>query len=157
MKKAVLLVMLLGFALCLPGCGFTEGTDAVVTVVKATPTPIPTPTPEPTPTPAATPTPAPVIEQTPSGINVTVEEGEYTATADPNLRGDATPDGELITGVEAGTVLHGTGVCENGWIRIEYEGQTVYATGDYLSKNGASSEAPAEPAGDELTSEANNL
>ena len=98
-----------------------------------------------------------MIEQTPSGINVTVEEGEYTATADLNLRGDATPDGELITGVEAGTVLHGTGVCENGWIRIEYEGQTVYATGDYLSKNGASSEAPAEPAGDELTSEANNL
>ena len=149
MKKAGLLVMLLGFSLCLPGCGFTEGTDAVVTVVKATPTPIPTPTPEPTPTPAATPTPAPVVEETPSGIKVTVEEGDYTATADLNLRGDASPDGELITGVESGTVLHGTGVCENGWIRLEYEGQTVYATGDYLSRNSGGAE---ETAGDELTS-----
>ena len=67
MKKAGLLVMLLGIMLCIPGCGFTEGTDAVVTVIKATPTPEPTPTPEVTPTPEATPTPAPVIEQTPGG------------------------------------------------------------------------------------------
>ena len=96
MKKAGLLVMLLGFALCLPGCGFTEGTDAVVTVVKATPTPIPTPTPEPTPTPAATPTPAPVIEQTPSGINVVVQQATYTVNSDLpnglNLRQDASPE-----------------------------------------------------------------
>ena len=150
MKKAGLLVMLLGAALCIPGCGFTEGTDAVVTVVKATPTPLPTPTPEPTPTPVpATPTPAPVIEQTPSGINVTVEEGTYTATADLNLRTDASPDAELITGVEAGTELQGTGVCENGWIRIAYDGQTVYASGEFLQKSGEA--APTE--GSDLTSE----
>ena len=49
MKKAGLLVMLLGMIFCIPGCGFTEGRDAVVTVIKATPTPEPTPTPEVTP------------------------------------------------------------------------------------------------------------
>ena len=46
MKKAALAVLLLGAALCIPGCGFEEGAGASVTVIQATPTPIPTPTPE---------------------------------------------------------------------------------------------------------------
>ena len=58
MKKAALAVLLLGAALCIPGCGFEEGAGASVTVIQATPTPIPTPTPEATPTPEVTPTPA---------------------------------------------------------------------------------------------------
>ena len=57
MKKAGLAVLLLGAALCIPGCGFEEGAGASVTVIQATPTPIPTPTPEATPTPEVTPTP----------------------------------------------------------------------------------------------------
>ena len=67
MKKAALAVLLLGAALCIPGCGFEEGAGASVTVIQATPTPIPTPTPEATPTPEVTPTPEPVVEQTASG------------------------------------------------------------------------------------------
>ena len=62
MKKAALAVLLLGAALCIPGCGFEEGAGASVTVIQATPTPIPTPTPEATPTPEVTPTPEPVVE-----------------------------------------------------------------------------------------------
>ncbi|MFR8313874.1 MAG: hypothetical protein ACLVBP_16820 [Ruminococcus sp.] len=42
MKKAGLAVLLLGAALCIPGCGFEEGAGASVTVIQATPTPIPT-------------------------------------------------------------------------------------------------------------------
>lgn len=45
MKKAALAVLLLGAALCIPGCGFEEGAGASVTVIQATLTPIPTPTP----------------------------------------------------------------------------------------------------------------
>ena len=63
MKKAALAVLLLGAALCIPGCGFEEGAGASVTVIQATPTPIPTPTPEATPTPEVTPTPEPVVER----------------------------------------------------------------------------------------------
>ena len=40
MKKAALAVLLLGAALCIPGCGFEEGAGASVTVIQATPTPI---------------------------------------------------------------------------------------------------------------------
>lgn len=41
MKKKCILALILGAAFMAQGCGFTEGTDAVVTVVDATPTPEP--------------------------------------------------------------------------------------------------------------------
>ena len=134
MKKTFVAMLLLGAALALPGCGFDEGAGATVTVVEATPTPTPEPTPEATPTPEVTPTPAPVIEQTASGINVEKKDGVYTTNTEVNLRTDASTDADLVTGVAAGTQLTSTGVCENGWIQINYNGQTVYALGDYLTE-----------------------
>lgn len=136
MRKAGLLVLLLGAALCIPGCGFSEGTDAVVTVIEATPTPEPTPTPKPTPKPKkakATPTPEVKKEQTPSGVNVEVKEGTYTTTADVNLRADCNAEADWVAGAPAGTQLKSTGVCENGWIRVEYEGKTCFVSGDYVT------------------------
>ena len=53
MKKKCILALIAAAAFMSQGCGFTEGTDAVVTVVDATPTPEPTEAPEAT----ATPTP----------------------------------------------------------------------------------------------------
>lgn len=143
MKKAGLIAMALGFALVMPGCGFTEGTDAIVTVIEATPTPIPTATPEPvaTPTPEATPTPAVVTEQTPGGVTVTVQSGTYTATADINMRSDASTDAEVLVGIASGTQLTGTGVCDNNWVRVEYDGKTGYVSGDYVSKVEETAEA----------------
>lgn len=133
MKKTRLLAIVLGLALVLPGCGFTKGSDAVVTVIEATPTPTPEPTPEPTPTPAATPTPAPVMEQTPSGVNEEVKSGTYTATAAVNVRSDCNTDAAQIGSVEQGATITSTGVCENGWIRIDYQGQTGYVSGDFVT------------------------
>ncbi len=135
MKKSVLCALLLGAVLAVPGCGFTEGTDAVVTVVVETPTPTPEPTPEVTPTPEPTPTPEAVTEQTTSGIVITVQDGTYTATDDLNMRADAYAEAEFIQGIPSGTVLTSTGVCENGWIRIEYDGKTGFVIGDYVTKN----------------------
>ena len=133
MKRAGLAVLLLGAALCIPGCGFEEGAGASVTVIQATPTPIPTPTPEVTPTPEATPTPEVVVVQTASGVNVTKQDGTYVANADVNLRADASADAALIASVAKGTQLTSTGVCDNGWVEISYEGQTAYVSGDYVS------------------------
>lgn len=133
MKKTRLLAIVLGLALVLPGCGFTKGSDAVVTVIEATPTPTPEPTPEPTATPAATPTPAPVMEQTPSGVNVEVKSGTYTATAAVNVRSDCNTEAAQIGSVEQGATITSTGVCENGWIRMDYQGQTGYVSGDFVT------------------------
>jgi uncharacterized protein YgiM (DUF1202 family) len=154
MKKAGLLAMLLGFALCIPGCGFTEGTDAVVNVINATPTPEPTPTPEVTPTPEATPTPEPVVEQTPGGTNVEVKDGIYSANADINLRADCSVEADILASVAAGTQLTSTGVCDNGWIRVSYEGTTCYASGDYVTAVAAETQTEeTQTDGTEVTAE----
>lgn len=167
MKKKCILALILGAAFMAQGCGYTEGTDAVVTVVDSTPTP------EPTEAPAETPTPEPkaadsqdgaaastdaatadasatdgaaadaaqtdttaqaaATEQTPSGINVQAQDATYYAVEGVNLRSDASPDADFVAGVLSGDALKCTGVCDNGWIRVDYNGQTCYASGDYVS------------------------
>lgn len=145
MKKYRLMLMLMGLMLFIPGCGFdTGGEDSTVAVIHATPTPTPTPTPEVTPTPEATPTPVPVIEQTASGVNVEKKDGTYYAVTDVNLRTDCSTDAQLIVGVPAGTALTSTGVCENGWVEISYNGQVCYASGDYLTTTAPGEAAPAQ-------------
>lgn len=146
MKKKCILALILGAAFMAQGCGFTEGTDAVVTVVDSTPTPEPTEAPEET----ATPTPeataeadstaaadpiaqAAATEQTPSGINVQAQDATYYAVEGVNLRSDASADAEFVAGVLSGESLKCTGICDNGWIRVDYNGQTCYASGDYVS------------------------
>lgn len=146
MKKKCILALILGAAFMAQGCGFTEGTDAVVTVVDSTPTPEPTEAPEETatPTPEATaeadstaaddPTAqAAATEQTPSGINVQAQDATYYAVEGVNLRSDASADAEFVAGVLSGESLKCTGICDNGWIRVDYNGQTCYASGDYVS------------------------
>lgn len=152
MKKSLMMVLALGLALCIPGCGFDGGIDATVTVIEATPTPEPTPTPEVTPTPEPTPTPAPVIEQSPSGINVEKKDGTYYTTADVNLRADCSAEAELVDSVTSGSALKSTGVCENGWIRIDHNGQVCFVSGDYVSTTapagGAAEGGAAEQTGE---------
>ena len=146
MKKKCILALILGAAFMAQGCGFTEGTDAVVTVVDSTPTPEPTEAPEETATPtpeataeadstaAADPTAqAAATEQTPSGINVQAQDATYYAVEGVNLRSDASADAEVVAGVLSGESLKCTGICDNGWIRVDYNGQTCYASGDYVS------------------------
>lgn len=141
MKKCGLFLLLMGLALLVPGCGFDDSEDSTVVVIEATPTPKATPTPEVSPTPEATPTPTPVIEQTASGIRIKKIEDTYYTTADVNLRVDCSTDVDYIGGVAAGTELHSTGISENGWIEVEYNGQTCYVSGDYVTKT-----KPAETA-----------
>lgn len=146
MKKKCILALILGAAFMAQGCGFTEGTDAVVTVVDSTPTPEPTEAPEETATPtpeataeadstaAADPTAqAAATEQTPSGINVQAQDATYYAVEGVNLCSDASADAEFVAGVLSGESLKCTGICDNGWIRVDYNGQTCYASGDYVS------------------------
>lgn len=153
MKKKCMLALILGAAFLAQGCGYEEGTDAVVTVVDSTPTPEPTEAPEATATPtpeaaadstAADPaaadsaatdsaTQTAATEQTPSGINVQVQDATYYAVEGVNLRSDASPDADFVAGVLSGDALKCTGVCDNGWIRVDYNGQTCYASGDYVS------------------------
>ena len=167
MKKKCILALILGAAFMAQGCGFTEGTDAVVTVVDSTPTPEPTEAPEET----ATPTPeataeadstaaadstaqAAATEQTPSGINVQAQDATYYAVEGVNLRSDASADAEFVAGVLSGESLKCTGICDNGWIRVDYNGQTCYASGDYVSTTPPVGAVAADTTAEDTTTEA---
>lgn len=179
MKKKCIMALIIGAAFLAQGCGYEEGTDAVVTVVDSTPTP------EPTEKPKATSTPTPkaaadstadgaaaaadsttdgaaaaadsttagaadpaaqtaATEQTPSGINVQAQDATYYAVEGVNLRSDANAEAEFVAGVLSGESLKCTGVCDNGWIRVDYNGQTCYASGDYVTTSAPAGDASAE-------------
>ena len=167
MKKKCILALILGAAFMAQGCGFTEGTDAVVTVVDSTTTPEPTEAPEETATPtpeataeadstaAADPTAqAAATEQTPSGINVQAQDATYYAVEGVNLRSDASADAEFVAGVLSGESLKCTGICDNGWIRVDYNGQTCYASGDYVSTTPPVGAVAADTTAADTTAEA---
>lgn len=58
---------------------------------------------------------------------------EVTAKEEVNLRSGAGSNFDIITVLKNGTVLKRTGVGKNGWSRLIYEGQTVYAITSYLT------------------------
>lgn len=182
MKKKCIMALIIGAAFLAQGCGYEEGTDAVVTVVDSTPTPEPTEKPKAT----ATPTPeaaadstadgaaaaadsmtdgaaaaadsttagAAATEQTPSGINVQAQDATYYAVEGVNLRSDANAEAEFVAGVLSGESLKCTGVCDNGWIRVDYNGQTCYASGDYVSTTPPVGAVAADTTAEDATAEA---
>lgn len=164
------MALIIGAAFLAQGCGYEEGTDAVVTVVDSTPTP------EPTEKPKATATPTPkaaaaaadsttagaadpaaqtaATEQTPSGINVQAQDATYYAVEGVNLRSDANAEAEFVAGVLSRESLKCTGVCDNGWIRVDYNGQTCYASGDYVSTTPPVGAVAADTTAEDTTVEA---
>ena len=52
----------------------------------------------------------------------------------------------MIASVVSGTQLNSTGVCENGWIRVDYNGQTCYASGDFVTTTAPAADAAAATA-----------
>ena len=193
MKKKCIMALIIGAAFLAQGCGYEEGTDAVVTVVDSTPTPEPTEKPKATATPtpeaaaadstadgaaaaadstadgaaaaadstadgaAAAADPAAqtvATEQTPSGINVQAQDATYYAVEGVNLRSDANAEAEFVAGVLSGESLKCTGVCDNGWIRVDYNGQTCYASGDYVSTTPPVGAVTADTTAADTTAEA---
>ena len=171
MKKKCIMALIIGAAFLAQGCGYEEGTDAVVTVVDSTPTPEPTEKPKATATPTPEAAPADstadgaaaatdpaaqtaATEQTPSGINVQAQDATYYAVEGVNLRSDANAEAEFVAGVLSGESLKCTGVCDNGWIRVDYNGQTCYASGDYVSTTPPVGAVAADTTAEDNTAEA---
>ena len=51
-----------------------------------------------------------------------------------NIRSSWSKDSDILGVVPYGTELNVTGICENGWVRIDYKGKTGYVNGDYVSE-----------------------
>ena len=54
--------------------------------------------------------------------------------ANLNIRTSWSTNGKILGTVTYGTQLTVTGLCENGWVQVQYQGQTAYVSGDYLSE-----------------------
>ncbi len=95
-------------------------TDTPVPTDTPTPTLSPTPTVTPIPTDTPTPSPAP----TPDPVKA-VDDYVWT-TGKANMRAEADANATLLTTVPKDTKLHRTGVHENKWSRVEYDGFTGF-------------------------------
>ena len=60
---------------------------------------------------------------------------QVTAKSETNLRTlPSVSDSEVVYTLKNGEFVTRTGVSENGWSRLEYQGKTVYAVSSYLTK-----------------------
>lgn len=85
---------------------------------------------------------------------LTEEEKLYTAVNETvtakdatNLRRSATTKSDIVTTLKNGQTVTRTGIGSNGWSKLSYNGQTVYAITSYLTTD-LSFETPAAPSQD---------
>lgn len=65
-------------------------------------------------------------------VNVTAKE----LTNLRNMPSVTDPSSQVVYELKAGEVVLETGVSDNGWARVEYNGQTLYAVSSYLTQSG---------------------
>lgn len=68
-----------------------------------------------------------------SGAFVEETKGTGSITGGVNVRADAMSGSEIIGSLGGGDSVTVTGICDNGWYRIIYEGQTGFIWKDYIS------------------------
>jgi len=80
-------------------------------------------------------------------VNITgVDKHMMVTSTGLNVRSSWSTNGEILGTVSYGTDLTVTGLCENGWVQVLYQGQTGYVSGEYVADyedvdHSASSEA----------------
>ena len=84
-------------------------------------------TPEPTPEPDFAPDPSITISE----MNDTV----YLTGSGVNLREGPGTEYDTVTSQSRGTELKRTGVTNNGWSRVEYDGETAFVSNNYVSED----------------------
>lgn len=71
-----------------------------------------------------------------------VNEKVY-ATAGVHIRESYSTDSKVVGSLAKGDSVVRTGVCENGWSRVEYKSKDAYIYGEYLSAKKPKKDAPA--------------
>lgn len=76
----------------------------------------------------------PAIEDPEEGITFTKADEKVTAKIITNLRlvPNTDSDETIVVSLENGQIARRTGIGSNGWSRVEYEGQVLYAVTNYL-------------------------
>ena len=95
-------------------------------------------------------TPADVVEANPEvGINFTEVNEIVTAKQETNLRSEPSTlnDDSIVTKLIHGDTATRTGIGHNGWSRVIYNGQTLYAVTSYLTTDMEDTGQQAPPQG----------
>ncbi len=95
-------------------------------------------------------TPAEVVEANPEvGINFTEVNEIVTAKQETNLRSEPSTlnDDSIVTKLVHGDTATRTGIGHNGWSRVIYNGQTLYAVTSYLTTDMEDTGQQAPPQG----------
>lgn len=71
-----------------------------------------------------------------------VDEKVYT-TAGVHIRESYTTDSKVVGSLAKGESVKRTGICENGWSRVEYKSKDAYIYGEYLTTKKPKKDAPA--------------
>lgn len=72
-------------------------------------------------------------------VEVELTKENVTALYSVNVRADADGNAQVIGALDPDTTVTRTGICSNGWSRIEYDGQTGYVWGEYLEADDSDS------------------
>ncbi|MCD2491797.1 hypothetical protein LQE92_04055 [Lacrimispora sp. NSJ-141] len=78
------------------------------------------------------------------GVYFQIVDENVTAKIETNLRRvpSTNSDEDIIATIYNGDWIKRTGIGHNGWSRVEYNGQVLYAVTSYLSTDGSSSSEP---------------
>lgn len=82
------------------------------------------------------------IDAEKSKMNIKAVDEEVYATAGVHIRASYTADSEIIGSLAKGASIKRTGVCDNGWSRVEFNGGDAYIYGDYLTTTAPAPTAP---------------
>lgn len=85
-----------------------------------------------------------VSEDKPEPIVTEKNDTVYVTGNSVNLRKGAGTDYDVITGLTKGTELKRTGTTDNGWTRVEYNGETGYLSSKYVSTDKPESSTAGE-------------
>ncbi len=88
------------------------------------------------------------------GVYFQLVDEQVTAKIETNLRSvpSTESDDYIVATIYNGDWIRRTGIGHNGWSRVEYNGQVLYAVTSYLSTDGSSSSTPTyQDAGDSVT------
>ncbi len=128
-------VVVAGALVHFSGCNVPELSE-----ITALLTPAPAVTATPTPVAAAegekknvTTTPAAHETATSDGFIVTETDDYVWSTGSVNLRKGPGTEYDKVDTISKNTKVHRTGICENGWIRIDYKDSTAFMSGKYYT------------------------
>lgn len=89
------------------------------------------------------------VEQAKQQMNIKAVDETTYATAGVHIRASYSTDSEVLGNLAQGQSIQRTGVCDNGWSRVNYNGTDAYIYGDYLTTQApAASAAPAKTSGE---------